>query len=206
MVNDAATLPGSLRGTTERGEPFELRLSAPIDQPARFGGADGTRLHGVLLGPGDHRTRTEDRPPPPRVDAGDRVRLGELAATVIASAGRRVELIVHARVEAVWMHIYAAGVPIQYAHRRDPLPLYAVQTGYAARPWAVEMASAGRPLTWDVLLGLRRASVEARRSRTRPACRRPATSRSIAAAVAGALRAAATHARCDRASARAAAA
>jgi len=34
-----------------------------------------------------------------------------------------------------------------------------VQTAYAARPWAAEMPSAGRPLTWDVLLGLRRRGV-----------------------------------------------
>jgi len=34
-----------------------------------------------------------------------------------------------------------------------------VQTAYAARPWAAEMPSAGRPLTWDVVLGLRRAGV-----------------------------------------------
>jgi|HubBroStandDraft_6_1064221.scaffolds.fasta_scaffold407892_2 S-adenosylmethionine:tRNA ribosyltransferase-isomerase len=151
VVNDAATLPGSLRGTTARGESFELRLSAPID---------GTRLHGVVLGPGDHRTRTEDRAAPPRIDVGDRVKLGELAATAIAGAGRRVELVVHARAEAVWAHVYAAGVPIQYAHRRESLPLYAVQTAYATRPWAAEMPSAGRPLTWEILLGLRRAGVE----------------------------------------------
>ena len=151
VVNDAATLPGSLRGKTQRDEPFELRLSAPID---------GTRLHGVLFGPGDHRVRTEDRPGPPAIALGDRVWLGPLAATVIASAGRRVELGVHARADELWAQIYAAGAPVQYAHRADPLPLYAVQTAYAARPWAAEMPSAGRPLTWDVLLGLRRAGVE----------------------------------------------
>src|SRR5688500_2734401 len=58
IVNDAATLPGSLFGRSERGESVELRLSGPID---------GSRLYGVLLGAGDHRTRTEHRPAPPRV-------------------------------------------------------------------------------------------------------------------------------------------
>jgi S-adenosylmethionine:tRNA ribosyltransferase-isomerase len=151
VVNDAATLPGSLRGTTRHGESFELRLSAPII---------GTRLHGVLFGPGDHRMRTEDRPAPPPIALGDRVWLGELAASVIACAGRRVELDVHARADELWAHVYAAGAPVQYAHRVEPLPLYSVQTAYAARPWAAEMPSAGRPLTWHVLLGLRRAGVE----------------------------------------------
>ena len=48
VVNDAATLPGSLRGVTARCEAIELRLSGPID---------GSRLSGVLFGAGDHRTR-----------------------------------------------------------------------------------------------------------------------------------------------------
>jgi S-adenosylmethionine:tRNA ribosyltransferase-isomerase len=34
-----------------------------------------------------------------------------------------------------------------------------VQTVYAARPWAFEMPSAGRPLSWEILLALRRRGV-----------------------------------------------
>jgi S-adenosylmethionine:tRNA ribosyltransferase-isomerase len=151
VVNDAATLPASLRGTTERGERFELRLSGPID---------GTRVFGVLLDDGDFHTRTEDRGAPPSVRAGDRALLGELAATIVAVAGRRIELNVHAPADALWAHVYASGAPIQYAHRPNALPLYAVQTAYASRPFAAEMPSAGRPLTWDVLLGLRRAGID----------------------------------------------
>jgi S-adenosylmethionine:tRNA ribosyltransferase-isomerase len=168
VVNDAATLPGSLVGRTERGESFELRLSAPID---------GNRLYGVLLGPGDHRTRTEHRAPPPAVAVGELVALGDvgvrgdgvvrggtgvgapLHARVVAVAGRRVELIARESGDALWQALYASGKPVQYAHRPELLPLYAVQTAYAGRPWAAEMPSAGRPLTWDVLLGLRRAGV-----------------------------------------------
>src|SRR5204863_7761232 len=43
--------------------------------------------------------------------------------------------------------------------RTAQLPLYEVQTAYASRPWAVEMPSAGRPLTWDVLLRARARGV-----------------------------------------------
>lgn len=146
VVNDAATLPGSLRGATVRGEELELRLSAPIE-------AD--RLVGVLFGAGDHRTRTEHRPPPPRIALGDRIRLGTSLARVVRIDGRRVEV----AVDAPWQLVYGNGAPIQYAHRTERLPLYAVQTAYAARPWAAEMPSAGRPVTWDVLLGLRRAGI-----------------------------------------------
>lgn len=150
VVNDAATLPASLPGRSERGEPFELRLSAPVD---------GNRLYGVLLGAGDYRTRTEHRAAPPAIAVGEAVVVGELRARVVASAGRRVELIARESGDVLWQALYASGTPVQYAHRPAQLPLYAVQTAYASRPWATEMPSAGRPLTWDLLLALRRAGV-----------------------------------------------
>ncbi|HEX3475390.1 MAG TPA: S-adenosylmethionine:tRNA ribosyltransferase-isomerase [Kofleriaceae bacterium] len=150
VVNDAATLPGSLPGTAADGSPFELRLSGPVE---------AGRLSGVALGPGDHRTRTEDRAAPPRLASGDRVTVAGMPATVITAAGRRVELAVHVDSDALWQTLYAAGAPVQYAHRPERLPLWSVQTAYAGRPWAAEMPSAGRPLTWDIVLGLQRAGI-----------------------------------------------
>jgi S-adenosylmethionine:tRNA ribosyltransferase-isomerase len=150
VVNDAATLPGSLPGVAADGSPFELRLSGPVE---------AGRLSGVAFGPGDHRTRTEDRAPPPRLAPGDRVTVAGMPATVVGAAGRRIELAVHASGDALWQNLYAAGAPVQYAHRSERLPLWSVQTAYAGRPWAAEMPSAGRPLTWDLVLGLRRAGI-----------------------------------------------
>jgi len=151
VVNDAATLPASLPGTTADGSALELRLSGPVE---------AGRLSGVVFGPGDHHTRTEDRAPPPRIERGDRLTIAGLSARVIGVAGRRVELAVHADGDTLWQTLYAAGAPVQYAHRSERLPLWSVQTAYAGRPWAAEMPSAGRPLTWDVVLGLRRAGVD----------------------------------------------
>ena len=150
VVNDAATLPGSLPGRTADGAVFELRLSGPID---------AGRLYGVLLGPGDHRTRTDHRAAPPRVAEGERVTIADMAATVARVAGRRVELVVRDDGDRLWQALYAAGAPVQYAHRTERLPLWSVQTAYAGRPWAAEMPSAGRPLLWETLLDLRRAGV-----------------------------------------------
>jgi len=157
VVNDAATLPASLPGRTAAGLVFELRLSGPVE---------GEHLVGVMFGAGDWRTRTEHRPPPPRVEVGERVTVGPLSATVTAARGRLVELEAEpggadpeARRDALWQALYASAAPVQYAHRADALPLWSVQTAYAARPWAVEMPSAGRPLTWDILLELRRRGV-----------------------------------------------
>lgn len=150
VVNDAATLPGSLPGVAADGSAFELRLSGPVD---------AGRLSGVAFGPGDPRTRTEDRAPPPGLASGDRVTVAGMPATVIGAAGRRVELAVHRDGDALWQTLYAAGAPVQYAHRSERLPLWSVQTAYAGRPWAAEMPSAGRPLTWDIVLGLQRAGI-----------------------------------------------
>jgi S-adenosylmethionine:tRNA ribosyltransferase-isomerase len=150
VVNDAATLPGSLAGHTARGEPIELRLAGAIS---------GSQLVGVVFGAGDYRTRTEDRAPPPPLARGDVLRFGALSVEVTACAGRLIEAVAHGEPDALWRALYAAGAPVQYAHRTQPLALHAVQTAYASRPWAAEMPSAGRPLTWDVLLGLRRAGI-----------------------------------------------
>ena len=55
---------------------------------------------------------------------------------------------------------YALGAPIQYSYHRAPLRLADVQTPYAARPWAMEMPSTGRPLHWPLLERLRARGVE----------------------------------------------
>jgi S-adenosylmethionine:tRNA ribosyltransferase-isomerase len=152
VLNDAATLPASLRGEDEGGRPIELRLVS----------GDGERFRGVLLGAGNWRQRTEDRPPPPLLAPGARLRFGALRA-VVAKSGptspRLVEVDFDATGDALWAALYKEGRPIQYSYARRPLPLWAVQTVYAGRPWAFEMPSAGRPLTWEILLALRQRGV-----------------------------------------------
>ncbi len=70
VANDAATLPASLQGThVASGEPIEVRLAA---WPSAH---DPTRFVAVAFGAGDHRTRTEYRPPPPPLSPGDRLSL-----------------------------------------------------------------------------------------------------------------------------------
>lgn len=135
VLNDAATLPASLFATL-RGAPIELRFLA-LEPP-----------RAVLFGAGDHRTRTEHRPPPPPVRIGDRI--DDFVVTAVD--GRLLEL----AGDAVSV-LYARGRPIQYAHVSAPLPLYAVQTLYASRPWAAEMPSAGRPIRAATLSALERA-------------------------------------------------
>jgi S-adenosylmethionine:tRNA ribosyltransferase-isomerase len=61
--------------------------------------------------------------------------------------------------EHTWSQLYQRGAPIQYAYRAGPAPLWSVQNVYASRPWAAENPSAGRPLSWELLLQARRRGV-----------------------------------------------
>ncbi len=154
VVNDAATLPASLPGTTAAGAAIEARLLGPTER-------EGWRA--VLLGAGDWRTPTERRPPPPPLARGDPIRFaGGLTARVDTTSPlspRLVELVFDRHGAALWSALYAAGAPVQYAYLAEPLALWSVQTVYAGRPWAAEMPSAGRPLTWEVIGALRRRGV-----------------------------------------------
>jgi S-adenosylmethionine:tRNA ribosyltransferase-isomerase len=164
VTNDAATLPGSLFGRTARGERIEVRLTGP---------AEGTRFTAVVFGPGDYHTRTEDREAPPRMHAGDRLvfdggprasaRRHELQARVASVSplsNRLIELAFERDGGALWSSLYALGAPVQYAYHSEALSLWSVQTAYASRPWAAEMPSAGRPLSFATLNALRRSHIE----------------------------------------------
>jgi S-adenosylmethionine:tRNA ribosyltransferase-isomerase len=153
VVNDAATLPASLRGHAPSGAPVEVRL---VDElPAGS-------FRAVLFGGGDWRTPTEHRPPPPPLPSGSRISFGELSAEVegVSSVSPRlVELRFDRAGAALWSRLYRLGRPVQYAYTERPLELWHVQVAFASRPWAAEMPSAGRPLRWELILALRRQGV-----------------------------------------------
>lgn len=149
VLNDAATVPASLPG-----DGLELRLLATADERTWLA---------ALLGAGDHRTRTEDRPPPPPCPVGTALRFDGLVATVVRvhpESYRLVDVVFDRAGAALWSALYRAGRPVQYAHVPAPLALWDVQNVYAARPWAFEMPSAGRILDGAALLALRRRGVE----------------------------------------------
>jgi S-adenosylmethionine:tRNA ribosyltransferase-isomerase len=154
VVNDAATLPAALAGVDVHGNAIELRLSHHVG---------GSRFHAVVFGAGSWRDRTEDRAPPPALPVGTSLRLGRdltaIVTAVLPLSPRLVEIELGASGDALWAAIYRAGRPVQYSHLAAPLPLWAVENVYAGRPWAFEMPSAGRPLSWALLGHLRRRGV-----------------------------------------------
>jgi S-adenosylmethionine:tRNA ribosyltransferase-isomerase len=154
VVNDAATLPASLQGVTETGATLEARI---------FDGDGDRRFRALLFGEGDARTRTEDRPLPPRLERGSVLTFAEDLSAVVEEVApaspRLVRLAFRERGAPLWSALYRHGRPIQYAYVSGPLELWHVQTRYASRPWAAEMPSAGRPLRWGLLLALLRKGV-----------------------------------------------
>jgi S-adenosylmethionine:tRNA ribosyltransferase-isomerase len=144
IVNDAATMPASLAGTF-RGAPIEVRLAGRLGEAT---------FRAVLFGTGDWRTKTEDRPPPPSMRAGDVISFGVIEAEVTRvheASPRLVTLHFLADDDEAWRAIFRIGAYVQYAYTARTLRPWHVQTPYAAEPWASEMPSAGRPLAWEVL-------------------------------------------------------
>jgi S-adenosylmethionine:tRNA ribosyltransferase-isomerase len=143
IVNDAATLPASL--PTRDG--LELRLVARLTSDEHW--------RAIVFGPGNWRIPTERRPEPPHQPAGSVLWFDErLSATVThvdPEQPRLIELRFDREGAELFAALYRVGRPIQYAYLSGPLELWHVQNAFAARPWAVEPASAGRPLSFGLL-------------------------------------------------------
>ena len=156
VANDAATLPASLRGThCASGELIEVRLAAWVSV------GDPTHFVALAFGAGDHRTLTEDRPPPPALSPHDHLSLGPLVATVERLLGhpRLLELRFLGDRETVIGGLARHGRPIQYAHVPEPLALWDVWTSIAADPIAFEPPSAGFALDWRTLAAWQRRGI-----------------------------------------------
>jgi S-adenosylmethionine:tRNA ribosyltransferase-isomerase len=154
IANDASTLPASLHGRHEPGgAPIEVRLAGrPSLSPEDFG-----HFTAIVFGAGDFRTRTELRPAPPVLAAGDRLSLGPLSARVeqLLDHPRLVSLRFKGSADAVWAGLARHGRPIQYAHIPVPLMLWDVWTPIAGPPVAFEPPSAGFVLDWQSLAAIR---------------------------------------------------
>jgi len=155
IANDAATLPASLKGVHEQtGAEIEVRLAGrPSLNPS-----DVSRFSAIVFGAGDFHTRTEDRPLPPPLHAGDTLVLGSLRATVEELLGhpRLVSLLFNGTADEIWAGLASHGRPIQYSHLQTSLELWDVWTRIAGPPVAFEPPSAGFILDWRVLAAIRK--------------------------------------------------
>jgi S-adenosylmethionine:tRNA ribosyltransferase-isomerase len=156
IANDAATLPASLDGVhAASGERIEVRLAAWVSV------RDPTRFVAIAFGAGDHRMRTEDRPPPPALSCGDKLLLGPLVAGVerVLDHPRLIALRFGGDRGAILAGLAFHGRPIQYAHIAEPLALWDIWTKIAADPLAFEPPSAGFALDWRTLAAWRQRGI-----------------------------------------------
>lgn len=151
VLNDAATLPSSLRLTSHDAE---LRLA---------GREPNGEFLAVVLGAGTFRVPTEERGPSPAFAPGTRVTSGELAATIVGidrDDARLVRVRFDLEGAALLTALYHAGEPISYSYLERGAELWDVNHRFAARPWAFESPSAALPFTFEMLGALRRRGVE----------------------------------------------
>lgn len=150
VTNASRTVPALLRAVGDDGTPVEVRL-ADRRGPKRWDALllDGRRHVGRA---GMRLVFGDDEP-----GKGDGLR-----ARVIE---RRPDLPFLWRLDfsrsgsALLDSIYRLGEPVRYSYVSSPLPADLYQTVYATIPGSVEMPSAGRPLTWELLLSLRRRGI-----------------------------------------------
>jgi S-adenosylmethionine:tRNA ribosyltransferase-isomerase len=143
VLNASRTVPALLRAIGDDGQAVEVRLAD----------RRGARRWDALLLDGRRHTGR----------GGMRlVFAGGLRARVL---GRRPDLPFLWRLEfsrsgpRLLDAIYRLGEPVRYSYVSGALPPDLYQTVYASVPGSVEMPSAGRPLTWEMLLGLRRRGI-----------------------------------------------
>jgi S-adenosylmethionine:tRNA ribosyltransferase-isomerase len=151
VVNDAATLPASLRLSEGDGE---LRLVSRETE---------RRFRAVVFGAGDFSVPTEARGPAPVLATGTHLRFRALSAQVVAvdsEEPRLVTLEFEQSGAALLVGLYREGELIQYSYLEQPLELWDAQSRFAGRPWAFEPPSAGLPLTFALFDRIRARGVE----------------------------------------------
>ena len=144
VVNNSRTLPALLRARDELGNPLEVRL-------ARRRSADS--WDALLL---DGRQRVGR--------AGMQLDFGQGLAGQVLGPAPDLPFLWQVQFEPCCMPlldlIYRLGEPVRYSYVPESYPIDLYQTVYAAEPGSVEMPSAGRPFSWELLLALQRQGIE----------------------------------------------
>lgn len=141
VLNTSATLPAALPATRADGTELELRLSTP---------APG-------LDP-DHSWIVELR-------RGEAPFAAEVGEELILPAGATARILMPYTAPRLWLarlelpqpqaaYLAEHGHAIRYRYVRDRWPLETYQNVYAVEPGSAEMASAGRPLTTELITRL----------------------------------------------------
>lgn len=158
IVNRSGTLPSSFKGSVERtGASIEIRLAA-------FNGkstSDLSHWRAIVFPDGDWRTPTEERPSAPSLAPGDVIRVAHDLTFLVRDVDP-----VHPRLLSIAIQssrlvqrLYENGRPIQYSYLTEDLDVWDQQTPFAGPPISVEPPSASFPLSWNLILQMKRNGV-----------------------------------------------
>jgi S-adenosylmethionine:tRNA ribosyltransferase-isomerase len=144
VVNSSRTIPAALNGVREDGSAIQVRPW--VRHPASWD---------VIA--------VQPQPPfaPVALHTGEMLRFpGGLAMRVAArredlAALRRLTVVQGDGLDTLLRH----GEPVRYSYVPEPVAMEHYQTLYAGRPGSAETPSAGRSLTWELLIALRRNGV-----------------------------------------------
>jgi S-adenosylmethionine:tRNA ribosyltransferase-isomerase len=143
VVNNSRTLPALLEAKDETGAPVEVRL-------AQRRASD--MWDALILNGRTHIGRI-----------GMRLDFGQNLKAQVTAPNPDLPFLWQVQFDICCAEllnlIYRIGVPIRYSYIAGALPLDLYQTVYAAAPGSVEMVSAGRPFSWELLLELQRQGV-----------------------------------------------
>ncbi|MBC5823666.1 MAG: S-adenosylmethionine:tRNA ribosyltransferase-isomerase [Candidatus Eremiobacteraeota bacterium] len=133
VLNASATLPAAIEARSAGGDSFRLHVSTQLP-----GGLAIVEPRGAT------------------VFAGEKVTLaGSQGATLIGPYRASRRLWIAAFTGSLRHHLNRYGKPISYPYVRREWPIEAYQNVYSRVPGSAEMPSAGRPITSQMLAGLR---------------------------------------------------
>jgi S-adenosylmethionine:tRNA ribosyltransferase-isomerase len=144
IVNSSRTIPAALNGLREDGSAVQVR---PWVRRASSWDAIAVQAESPFA--------------PLPLRAGELLRFP--GGLELRACGRREDLSALWRLDVVAGDatdtLLRYGEPIRYSYVPQPVSIEHHQTLYAGRPGSAETPSAGRHLTWELLLGLRRHGV-----------------------------------------------
>ena len=143
VVNNSRTLPALLHAHDETGAPVEVRLAQRRTEDL---------WDALILNGRTHIGR-----------GGMRLNFGQNLTARVVAPNAELSFLWQVQFDICCAEllnlIYRVGVPIRYSYVAEALPLDLYQTVYAGAPGSVEMVSAGRPFSWELLLNLERTGI-----------------------------------------------
>lgn len=138
VLNNSRTIPAMLHAAVNGGRAVEVRLAGRLGGPI---------WQALLVNDGAARP-------------GDRLSFGSGLEAELLEQGHPLWTLRFNRDGAdLYDALYRLGEPIRYEYLTEPWQLEYFQTVFASVPGSVEMPSAGRAFSWELLSGLRRQGV-----------------------------------------------